>query len=247
MHRQTGSCGSDEVSIGADIRQMGLAGWAAYAVDNVLQRITAGTVRFKILHFYFQPSDSTGLPARSDDSMHVGPIAPCQADPDAFERRPEVIAERFRNGSTCIAAIKGKELLGFMWLQFGSMYAPDLRMRLDIGNRSDLAWDYDMFIRPKYRLGKVFGRLWAGANEELRRRGCIGTLSGVLIENRASARAHVRLGARKIGWVAMICIGRTRINISSLRPWVSLSGRDRQPTLRFTDVLQKLDGQDRRP
>lgn len=225
---------------------MGLAGWAAYAADNALRLTTDGRVRFNVLHFYFQPGDSTGLPrAKPDDAMHVGPIALSQADPKAFGRRPDVIAERFRNGSICIAATKGGELLGFMWLQFGSMYAPDLQMRLDLGNRSDLAWDYDIFIRPKYRLGKVFGRLWAEANEELRRRGCIGTLSSVLIENGGSVRAHVRLGAKKIGWVVMIRIGRARINISSLRPWVSLSGRNRQPTLIFTKALQKLDMQDR--
>lgn len=232
------------MSIWSDIRHMGFVGWAAYALDRALQRTTGGSIRFNVIHFYFQPSDSADLPAaKPSDSMRVGPIAPCQADPGAFERRPEVIAERFRSGSTCIAALKGEELLGFMWLQFGSMYAPDLRLKLDIGNRADLAWDYDMFIQPKYRLGKVFGRLWAGANEELRKRGCIGTLSGVLIENGGSARAHVRLGARRIGWLAMICIGRTRINISSLRPWISLSRPDRQPTLRFGAALQRLESE----
>ena len=219
---------------------MGLLGWSAYAIDRVMDRITGGRVRFKVVCFYFQPINPKEILAHTpSDTIRVGPITRDQASTEAFERRSEVLDERFGNGSVCIAALKGEELLGFMWLQFGPLHATELRLILDVAGRKDLAWDYDLFIRPKYRLGRAFLRLWAATNEELRKRGSAGTLSGILLENGASVRAHSRLGAKRIGWAALLSVCSAQLNISSLRPWISVSRRVRPATLKFGTALRR--------
>ncbi len=220
------------MNIRADIRQMGFPGWLSYSAGRLLQRISGGRLKFAVVDFYLQPMGESfrKLPAPTS-SIRVEPIGREQMDPEQFERRADVLDTRVAEESVCIAAMRNDELMGFMWLHFGVFHDRDLELLLKAGARQDLAWDFDMFIKPKYRLGPTFARLWSEAQTQLLHRGCTGTLSWVRLENGASRRAHARLGATLMGRAALLSLGRYQLTVSTIRPWLAVSTPDRPATL----------------
>lgn len=227
--------------IRADIREMGLSGWLIYATDRALGRLFRGRAGLHVLRFYVQPVQTQALTAkRSGDSFTVGTIGRDLVPEAAFDRPPGVIAERFDDGGICIAALKQDELAGFMWLQRGVLRERIVRCRLHALPLEHVEWDYDFYIQPRYRLGRLFARLWDAAAADLRERGVSATLSWVHLHNRASANAHARLGSKPIGWAMFLVAFEHQLMITSMRPKVdySLPGRttdlyvDASPLLR---------------
>lgn len=209
----------------SDLRSMGLGGWLSYAVDRALVKITGGRAGFCLLRFYVQPVPASPLvPVRAGDPVQVGPIDRRTVDEAAFKRPAGAVTARFDAGSTCIAAIRRGELRGYMWLQPGTLAERIVRCDMRAEPVSRVVWDYDFFIEPRYRLGRLFGRLWDAAGSHLRERGIDATVSWVHLHNRASAQAHARLGARPIGWAAFLELFGHQFMISSMHPTFSRAG-----------------------
>lgn len=224
----------------SDIRQMGLAGWLFYAADRALNRISSGRVGILALRFYLQPLPNERLIAvRENDPVRVEPISPGSLDLAAFGRPTDAIQERIDAGSTCIAALRDGELLGFMWLQQGTLKERLVRCHMHVEPCSRVVWDYDFFIQPRYRLGRLFGRLWDAASASLRGQGVEATVSWIRLGNRASEQAHARLGAKKIGWAIFLNVFGRQVMITSFRPCFDYAGLRR--TLRLdVDVTERL-------
>lgn len=224
----------------SDIRQMGLAGWLFYAVDRALNRISSGRVGILALRFYLQPLPNERLVAvRENDPVQVGPISLGSMDLAAFGRPIDAIQERIDAGSTCIAALRDGELLGFMWLQPGTLKERLVRCHMHVEPCSQVVWDYDFFIQPRYRLGRLFGRLWDAASASLRVRGVDATVSWIRLENRASEQAHSRLGARRIGWAIFLSAFGRQAMISSFAPYLDFAGTQKTMMLNV-DVSRRL-------
>lgn len=220
------------MSLGSDIRQMGLAGWLFYAMDRALNRVSNGRIRILSLRFYVQPLPKERLvPVRENDPVRVGPISPSALDLAAFGRPIDAIQERFDAGSTCIAARREDELLGFMWLQKGTLKERLVRCHMRVEPSARVVWDYDFFIQPRYRVGRLFGRLWDAASASLRDQGVEATVSWIRLENRASEQAHSRLGARRIGWAVFLELFGCQAMASSFPPYLSYSGKRGRVTL----------------
>lgn len=203
---------------------MGFAGWLAYATDRVLSKVSSGRVRFLALRFFLQPLPAKPLaPIRGGDPVSVMPITEGAFEAAAFGRPPEAIRDRYRDGSICIAATRDEELLGFMWLQRGTLRERVVRCHMEAEPKDKVVWDYDFFIQPRYRLGRLFGRLWDTASDLLRSQGIGGTVSWIRLENRASEKAHARLGAKRIGWASFLTLGGYQLMLASFRPYVSLT------------------------
>lgn len=208
----------------ADVKQLGIAGWTTYAVDRLLGRITRGRGGFHVLRFYVQPvPEMPDFAAKPGDAIHIAPIAPDTVDPAAFGRPLEAIADRFGDGSVCIAALKDKELIGFMWLQAGMLRERIVRCHMHALPAGRVEWDYDFFIEPRYRFGRLFGRLWQVAAQSLRDRNVEATVSWVKLGNRASEQAHARLGARPIGWAVFLVLFGHQLMVTSMRPRIAYS------------------------
>lgn len=208
----------------ADIRTMGLAGWLVYATDRVLGRLFRGRAGIHVLRFYMQPVPAEGLVSkRADDSFTVGVIGRDVVPETVFERPPGVVSERFDDGSICIAALKRDELAAFMWLQRGVLRERIVRCRLHALPHEQVEWDYDFYIQPRYRLSRLFARLWDAAANDLRERGVNATLSWVHLHNRASANAHARLGAAPIGWAMFLVVFGHQLMITSMYPKIDYS------------------------
>jgi len=213
----------------ADVRAMGLTGWGVYAVSTVLERLSKRRIRLLALRFYVQPVASERLvsPRPANDPIRVAPLPEGAFDARAFERPRQAIEDRYRDGSNCIGAVREGELVGFMWLQHGILRERLVRCRMHAMPADRVAWDYDFEIHPRYRLGRLFGRLWDCAFEILREQEVRATVSWVRLGNRASEQAHARLGARRIGWAFFVTVFGWQLMLSSLRPKIAFTAPGR--------------------
>lgn len=204
---------------------MGSLGWLFYATDRAVGRLSGGRIGILALRFYLQPLPKERLVAvQENDPVRVGPISPAALDLSAFGRPIDAIQERFEAGSICIAARREDELLGFMWLQEGTLKERLVRCHMRVEPFSRAVWDYDFFIQPRYRLGRLFGRLWDAASASLRDQGVEATISWIRLENRASEQAHTRLGARRIGWTFFLNAFGRQAMITSFAPYLAYAG-----------------------
>lgn len=220
-----GGLASRFVRIRADRTAMGLPGWLFYLADRALSRISFGTIRVSGLWFYSQAVPATPeASSRTGNSIQVRVVAEAEFPETAFNRPVEAIRERFRDGSICVAAFKGDEMIGFMWLSLGPLRERLFRCVFEPAPPGLASWDYDIFIEPRYRLGRTFVRLWDEANQVLRERGVRATVSWVRFENLASQKAHQRLGARRVGWLVLLQLGGWQIGVGPQPPRIQLAG-----------------------
>lgn len=206
------------------LKRFGWLGSGFYLADRALGRVSGGRAGLFGCWFYAQPvAERARVAVATSDAWSVGPIAADRVPEGAFERPPGAVPKRFEDGSVCIAALKGDELGGFMWLHFGPLRERLVRCVFEPVPSDQACWDYDFHIAPKYRMGRLFARLWDAADEVIRAHGRRTTVSWVTFSNLASARAHERLGARRVGWAAFLSVGGVQATVSSARPFVHLS------------------------
>lgn len=203
---------------------MGRLGGTFYLIDRALVRLSRRRVRLRGYWFCMQPvARQARVQIKPGDAWQVGPIGPQQLPEAAFGRPSGAVPARFADGSICIAAVRGDELGGFMWLNFGPLRERLVRCVFEPLPAGEVCWDYDFFIAPKYRLGRIFARLWDAADEMMRSRGVRATVSWVEFSNLASTRAHERLGARRVGWAAFLTLGVVQVTFASVRPFVHVA------------------------
>lgn len=199
---------------------------AGYALARALEIATRGRLRLIAYRFVAQPVPRDGESA----PVRAGPIALRNLHADdplvaQFPRPPSVIARRFRDGAHCLAAIKGDRLVGFLWFKEREYVEDEVRCIYRFDPQTAV-WDFDVYIEPELRLGRLFARLWDFANRELRARGYRWTLSRISAFNAASLAAHQRLGARRVGSALFIVAGSVQVSFASCAPYVHIGWRE---------------------
>lgn len=209
-----------------DIRAMGKLGWFLHAFDRALRKLTCNHARLWSFRFYAQPvSGQRMLPPATGTKIVVRTLEPAEIDAEQFERPPGVIERRFEDGSVCIAALDRGSLAGFMWLHFGQLRERLLDCDFEAVPSGRSCWDYDFEIKPKYRLGRTFARLWDEAHQLLRDRGIEASVSWIAFSNQGSQRAHERMGARRVGWLIVFELRGIKLALSSIAPYLHAAGR----------------------
>ena len=140
----------------------------------------------------------------------------------ALPRPSAVIEERFAQGSICIAATDEDRFAGCVWLQLG-LYNEDEVRTLFEPKSPNTAWDYDVFVDDRHRMGFLFIKLWDAASAYLRARDVTWTASRISGFNTNSLSSHQRLGAITVQRIVYIVLGRVQLTISGQKPWVHLS------------------------
>lgn len=209
----------------ADLRAMGSTGWLLYVADRLLARASHDRARLWCFLFYVQPvSQRALLPPASDPTLRIARIEPDEVEAAAFKRPAGAIEERFASGSICIAARRGDELQGFMWLHSGVMRERLVACDFEALPGETACWDYDFEVFPAHRLGRTFVRLWDEAHRILRARGIKSTVSWISYTNLASRRSHERMGARQKGWLIVLDMFDRKFAVCSSRPCVRIAG-----------------------
>ncbi|MFZ5842287.1 MAG: GNAT family N-acetyltransferase [Pseudomonadota bacterium] len=147
------------------------------------------------------------------------------------DRKEAIVRARFDRGDRCLAAFKNGEIAAFLWL--ANTHYPEDDARCDYRlEPTELVWDYDVYVAPKYRVTRLFAQLWDEANAVLYREGARWSVSRISAFNSASLRSHQKRGARLTGSAFFIMLGRLQLVLASQRPrlHLSLTGR---PEFRF--------------
>ncbi|MEO1594062.1 MAG: hypothetical protein AAFS02_02315 [Pseudomonadota bacterium] len=209
-------------------RELGVADTLLYATDRLLGKLP-GRFRIHCHHLVVQPvPDAAALPQRLLDQIAVEDLS---TDPDALNALPvpkPVLEDRLRQGSTCVGVTRKGVLLGYGWLALEAYEDDEFRVdyRLPAGIA---AFDLDVFVFEQYRGLRSFAYLWEGLNRELRRRAITTTYSRISRFNSASIRSHTRMGARLIGTLTVLQLGRLEYTVTRIdgRRRLTMSRRQR--------------------
>ncbi len=209
---------------------MGTGNALLYAASRVLDRVFGRRVRIVKYIFVSQPVTSLAAQAPSGSGAFtlsfIGPGSPLFAE---VERPPSVIAARYAQGARCLAATNAEDkLAGFLWYVTGAYDEDEVRARFLPEPEGATAWDFDVTILPRYRMGRLFGYLWRRAAVELEAVGVTHTLSRISAFNSRSMASHRRLQARTVGQALFVCLGRLQLMTSTVGPRWHLSWRDDQ-------------------
>lgn len=189
-------------------------GWAnaiLYYLAEILGRISSRRITLRRYLIVAQPVPDEPLISRADSKTEIRQIDAADPAVARFPRPPNVIAARYVAGYTCLQASIGGQFVGFLWLAFGAYEEDEVRCRYQLADSEKLAWDFDVFVEPRYRLGRSFARLWHAANDLLRAKGIKWTLSRISAFNAASLAAHARLGTTSLGYATFLCLGRLQL------------------------------------
>lgn len=206
---------------------IGLGGRISYLFGRVcafLPGITYVRHRIVAVDAHNMPPMPRGYSARL-----IGPeeLAGHRIDADAA-----VKAERFAAGMLCLGAFNGRDMLvGVTWLDMETHDETVLGVRFRLPQHA--AWDGGLWIDEERRLSRAFVALWAGMRCWLDHQGLRQSISSIADYNAASLAAHRSLGARVVGHVAVLRIGRHQLTFEGNRILPRLTRAGQRPEIRL--------------
>jgi len=214
--------------------QLGRWNAVLYLLSRALEAGTRGKARIVKYYIVAQPIRSSA-PTRSDASTSVQMVS--RGDPltSSFPRPTEVIARRYSNGAQCLAAVVREAFAGYLWWQHERYEEDEVRCTYVLLDKESCVWDYDVYVEPRFRLGRTLSRLWQRANDELCGRGVRWTFSRISAFNPASLASHARLGMQARQSATFWVLGPLQISCMNMPPYLHVSLSDRQrPTLKLS-------------
>jgi hypothetical protein len=218
------------------VRQLGWLNGILFLTSRVLEKLSGGSC--KIVKYWVVAQPVALSPDRRQDRPVVARLRVELSSPSHplvhHSPRPmEVIGRRFRDGAVCFVATFEGSFAGFLWIQQGPYEEDEVRCLFAPEPAQRVAWDFDVYVEPRFRLGRAFSELWSAAQRYLAERGYTWTMSRISAFNPQSLRVHERLGARKVASALFLLAGRLQISMLTKRPFVHVSMRARsRPTLR---------------
>jgi hypothetical protein len=197
-----------------------------YIVHRLVTRLSGGRARLVPYAFYAQPIGS-GLLAAVRDDPNTSVEAASISDPVCvtFPRPASVVRQRYDRGARCyVARVKGS-FGGYIWISRDRHLEDEVRCEYLLSEPSCSAWDFDVYVEPRLRLGRTLARLWKHVDEALTSEGLRWSFSRISMFNSRSLRAHERLGAVRIGSAVFVVLGPMQLSILSARPYVHASWR----------------------
>lgn len=221
-------------------REFGFFPGLVYAIHRVLTRISP-RLGFVYHDWMVQPiPEKPLLPERRRDAYTTREIP--EGDPliDQMPLRPGVAAARFAQDVVCLGTFRKDELVGYIWLAFGSFEEDEARCTFVLEPVSESVFDFDLYVLEKYRMGMGFIAVWDGAARYLRERGVRHSYSRLDHFNRKSAAAHDRLGWKRVGSAVILKLGTFELQVTSMAPFVFLllTKAQRARIRLLPDVLQ---------
>jgi len=124
-----------------------------------------------------------------------------------FPRPPQVNAARWAAGADCHVCEVKNDFAGTIWIQRGAYDEDEVRCRFELVAPETSVWDFDVYVEPRYRVGRTMARMWKAVDRELAAQGIRWSFSRISLFNGASLRAHARLAAVIVGRAIFVQIG----------------------------------------
>lgn len=143
----------------------------------------------------------------------------------------EIKTKRFEQGALPLGVFRKDDLIGYVWFSSRRYIEDEVRCVYVLQHDSSV-FDFDLVVLPSARMGLGFGALWQCANQYLIGRGITTSYSRVSRFNVASLRAHMRLGARRIGSALFVKAWGLEIMLATIKPYFSVSTASQEgPTI----------------
>ena len=217
------------------LSQLGPVDAILYLVDRVLAALSGGKARLVKYHIVAQPLGLSGATRLRPDSKTVLALTPPSSPLCAmFPRPPDIIASRYASGGQCLSAMVGEVFGGYVWWQRGHYEEDEVRCTFELLDAQTCVWDYDVYISPQFRLGRLMARLWQAADDHLASQGVRWTFSRISAFNPASMTSHARLGAMRRESATFLVLGGFQVSMLAQPPYLHVSWHDSQrPRLRL--------------
>jgi hypothetical protein len=203
-------------------------GWPVafmFACHRLLEVASGARMRVLPYRIMVQPVGQPGAPLRPDATTVVGRVEPGDALVAQFPRpAPPLLTKRWHGGAACYAATVKGEFAGFVWIQREAYEEDQVRCLYRLPG-PQAVWDFDVFVQPRFRLGRTMARLWRYVDETLGADGVRWSFSRIEMYNGASIKSHARLGARQVGRVIFVVIGPWQLALADMAPYGHLSLR----------------------
>jgi len=218
------SAPSLRLRIAATLQALGPADTAWMIVDRMLRRLSFGAAGLIKYYFVAQPviGPSSGA-ARPQGGTRFYVAADIDDTIRQAPRPAATLRDRFDQQSRCVVAERDGELAGFIWW-CPTAYREDSVRCVYRWSPNPLArWDFDVYVAPPFRMGRLFARLWEQTHAQLAAEDVAWTLSRIDAFNPGSLAAHRKLGACEIarGW--FLIMGRLQFSVATTAPYVHLS------------------------
>jgi hypothetical protein len=217
-----------------NVRLLGLGNGLLYCAERVLAVATRGRCRLYKYYFFAQPVPEEPRRGAISGTSRTRVRQATEATDigRSFSRPPEIIARRLQDGAMCLVAERDGEPVGFIWLKLDGYDEDEVRCQYRLEPTGRVAWDFDAFIVPRFRMTRAFVLLWDAAFECLRERGCRWSISRISAFNPGSLSAQRRLGADLLHTGVFLALGPAQLTLLSCRPFVHLA-----PTRRSRPML----------
>ena len=218
------------------IRELGLAGAVVLLVDRLLRALSRGHARFVVYALTAQPIGHLGRTGLASTGItSVREVRSGDAVLEDFPTPAAVIQQRFDAGAVCLVATVKGEFAGTLWIAHGQYNEDEVRCLYRLETPARCVWDFDMYVSPRFRGGRILARLWQAADERLAAAGVGWSFSRISLLNAASLAAHRRMGAKRAGTAAFLVLGPVQIAFFSQAPLLHISLTPAQrPTLRLS-------------
>ncbi len=171
------------------LKMLGVMGVASYAAARLATK--AGVLGYRRYVLVAVPVEGMPDMPRGFD---VRPVAAGELARHEIDVGPDVQADRFAQGLTCLGAFNAKgTLVGVNWVGLSDYTESEVHVRFQVPDAA--GWDCGLWIAPQYRLGRGFAALWAGTAAWLRMHGRDHSVSWIVDYNLPSLLSHRRMGA----------------------------------------------------
>lgn len=204
-------------------KELGVTNSLIYIAHRVISGISGG--RAQIIRYYVvaQPVlDKPLLPPHRGKNIEIRKLD--KDTPEIFQLPlpRNIIEERLTQGH-CLAAYQNETLCGYIWLNLCEYFEEEARCVFVPCPKESTAWDYDLYIDPKHRLGFTFSKLWDAANKLLTEHNIQWSMSRISAFNAVSLASHSRLGTKRLGILNFIVLGPLQFTIGNLSPYIHFS------------------------
>lgn len=204
-------------------------------IDRLLTLLSGGRARLITYALMAQPIGAGAFATvRSDAATAVQELRPGEALADALPRPTAINLQRWAAGAQCLAATVKGAFAGTIWIARGQYEEDEVRCLYELDDAACSVWDYDVYVEPRYRGGRLLARLWQAADARLTAQGVRWSFSRISLLNPGSMAAHQRMGARRVGLAGFLVLGALQLSLFSQAPFVHLGlTRRYRPTVRL--------------
>lgn len=206
-----------------NVRDLGAASTVLYLLDRLLSAASGGRAHVYRYLLVAQPIAAGVAPLRPDARTRVEPAGPEHALASAFPRPAAVIRQRHADGAQCLVASHDEAFAGYLWWQRGHYDEDEVRCRFVLGEPDTSVWDFDVYVEPRFRLGRTMARLWDDAARRWHADGVRWSFSRISAFNAASIASHARMGLKPVGHAVFVVVGPWQLGLFSRPPHVHLA------------------------